>query len=166
MYVAVAGEREALGLFVPATLYSRSSATTVPADPSPFIRLIPSSLYEEWQEGFTGLLAKREAFSLPRPAAPARSQYGAPGIDPFSPESGMPAPAGFGATAGIKKTTGDQAPAASVTSPLKLGESGYCRHKVFGRGKIVQFLPPDKDRVNFPGMGLKVIMGAYLQMEE
>ncbi len=59
----------------------------------------------------------------------------------------------------------EQKVSTAVISPLRQGESGYCRHKVFGRGKIVQFLPPDKYRVNFPGMGLKVIMGAYLEIE-
>ena len=43
---------------------------------------------------------------------------------------------------------------------------GYCRHKVFGRGKIVEQLPPDKCRVNFPGFGLKVILSAFLTLEE
>ena len=43
---------------------------------------------------------------------------------------------------------------------------GFCRHRVFGRGKIVEALPPDKYRVNFPGFGLKVILAAYLSMEE
>jgi DNA helicase-2/ATP-dependent DNA helicase PcrA len=43
---------------------------------------------------------------------------------------------------------------------------GFCRHRIFGRGKIVQHLPPDKYRVNFPGIGLKVIMAAYLSLEE
>jgi DNA helicase II / ATP-dependent DNA helicase PcrA len=43
--------------------------------------------------------------------------------------------------------------------------NGFCRHKIFGRGKIVGFLPPDKYRVNFPGFGLKVIIADYLQME-
>ena len=43
---------------------------------------------------------------------------------------------------------------------------GFCRHRVFGRGKIVEALPPDRYRVNFPGFGLKVILAAYLSMEE
>ena len=45
-------------------------------------------------------------------------------------------------------------------------QCGFCRHRIFGRGKIVQHLPPDKYRVNFPGVGLKVIMAAYLSMED
>ncbi|MCF8106817.1 MAG: ATP-dependent helicase [Desulfohalobiaceae bacterium] len=48
-------------------------------------------------------------------------------------------------------------------SPDKLG---HCRHKIFGRGKVVQFFPPNRYQVNFPGFGLKKIMGDYLEMEE
>ncbi|MCF8030007.1 MAG: ATP-dependent helicase [Desulfohalobiaceae bacterium] len=46
------------------------------------------------------------------------------------------------------------------------GADGYCRHKIFGRGKIVQFIPPNKYKVSFPGFGLKVVIGDYLQFEE
>ena len=55
-----------------------------------------------------------------------------------------------------------------LLSPLKMkdGQSGYCTHRIFGRGKIVQHIPPDKYRVNFPGFGLKVIMANYLTLEE
>ena len=45
-------------------------------------------------------------------------------------------------------------------------QCGHCRHRIFGRGKIVQHLPPDKYRVNFTGFGLKVIMADYLTMGE
>ena len=175
LYVAVTRAKEYLGLCVPATLYNRGSAATVPADPSPFVRIIPATLYEEWLEGFTGL-AKRAAF-VPPPEMARRSPFDFPDDDgpdddgpgrqgperSFTPprreRESLAKPAGGGEEA-------KEAPSASVFSPLKTGESGYCRHKVFGRGKIVQFLPPDKYRVNFPGMGLKVIMGAYLEMEK
>ena len=36
---------------------------------------------------------------------------------------------------------------------------------LFGRGKIVKELPPDKVQVNFPGFGLKVILREYLLLE-
>jgi DNA helicase-2/ATP-dependent DNA helicase PcrA len=52
-----------------------------------------------------------------------------------------------------------EAPAAD---PSRLG---YCRHKIFGRGKIVAALDEGKYRVNFPGFGLKVILADYLKME-
>jgi DNA helicase-2/ATP-dependent DNA helicase PcrA len=45
-------------------------------------------------------------------------------------------------------------------------KDGYCRHRIFGKGKIVRFIPPDKYQVNFSGFGLKVIMGAFLMADE
>jgi DNA helicase-2/ATP-dependent DNA helicase PcrA len=42
---------------------------------------------------------------------------------------------------------------------------GHCRHKIFGRGKLLNFIPPNKYKVNFPGFGLKVIVQDYLQIE-
>ncbi|MBO6170925.1 MAG: ATP-dependent helicase, partial [Desulfovibrio sp.] len=45
------------------------------------------------------------------------------------------------------------------------GELCYCRHRIFGRGKIVRQLPPDKVQVHFPGFGLKVILREYLLLE-
>ena len=44
--------------------------------------------------------------------------------------------------------------------------NGYCKHRIFGRGKVVQFIPPNKYKVSFPGFGLKVVIGDYLQFEE
>jgi len=43
--------------------------------------------------------------------------------------------------------------------------SAYCKHKIFGRGKIVMAMPPNKYKVNFPGFGLKVINSDYLEIE-
>ncbi len=43
---------------------------------------------------------------------------------------------------------------------------GFCTHKIYGRGKIIEHIPPDKYRVNFQHFGLKVIVGQYLQMED
>ena len=180
MYVAVTRAREYLGLCVPSTLYNRGSAVTVPADPSPFVRIIPSTMYEEWLEGFTGL-AKRSALAphqtphqTPQPAR--RSPFDFPPEDEDqSAPSGQarqaasltrPARSGGSIPTPPAAQREDAAGPSGLISPLKSGESGYCHHKVFGRGKIVQFLPPDKYRVNFPGMGLKVIMSAYLQMED
>ena len=47
----------------------------------------------------------------------------------------------------------------------KDGELCYCRHRIFGRGKIIRHLPPDKVQVNFPGFGLKIILSEYLILE-
>ena len=43
---------------------------------------------------------------------------------------------------------------------------GFCRHRLFGRGKIVEEIPPDKYRVHFPGFGLKIILADYLTLEQ
>jgi DNA helicase-2/ATP-dependent DNA helicase PcrA len=46
------------------------------------------------------------------------------------------------------------------------GRLGYCRHKIFGRGKIVAVPSPGKYKVNFPGFGLKIILADYLELEQ
>lgn len=46
------------------------------------------------------------------------------------------------------------------------GALGYCRHKVFGRGKIVEAMPPNRYRINFPGFGLKIIQSDYVLLED
>jgi DNA helicase-2/ATP-dependent DNA helicase PcrA len=43
---------------------------------------------------------------------------------------------------------------------------GACRHKIFGRGKIVERIEPDKYKINFPGFGLKVIVRDYVDLIE
>ena len=48
----------------------------------------------------------------------------------------------------------------------RISASAYCNHKIFGRGKIVMAMPPNKYKVKFPGFGLKVINGDYLEIEE
>jgi DNA helicase-2/ATP-dependent DNA helicase PcrA len=52
----------------------------------------------------------------------------------------------------------------------KTGSSGSarapqtCRHKIFGQGRIVERIEPDKYKINFPGFGLKVIMQDYVEL--
>jgi DNA helicase-2/ATP-dependent DNA helicase PcrA len=41
----------------------------------------------------------------------------------------------------------------------------YCTHKIFGRGKVITHIPPNKYKVNFPGVGLKTVIGDYLEFE-
>lgn len=47
------------------------------------------------------------------------------------------------------------------TDPSKLG---FCQHKIFGKGKIIAQTEPGKYKINFPGFGIKTIMGDYLEM--
>ena len=158
MYVACTRAREHLDLFVPASVYDKASGGTCPALPSPFVRELDSSLYVEWREDYTGGLTMRTPFS------------------PLSGEPSFPRPAPRTAQAAFMQSTPGrfQPEASAKTGPSSLPDApaarpeqcGFCRHKLFGRGKIVQHLPPDKYRVNFPGIGLKVIMAAYLTIEE
>ena len=143
MYVACTRAREDLELFVPATL-------------SPFVRELPFSALEEWQEGYTGRISKRSTSFTGDPA------FSRPSLDIprelANPNAGrvkgvFPPPV-------IPEAKGNRAASKGGAG------CGYCRHKVFGRGKIVEQLPPDKCRVNFPGFGLKVILSAFLTLEE
>ena len=156
MYVACTRAREDLELFVPATLYSRQNGGNEPATPSPFVRELPFSALEEWQEGYTGRISKRSTSFAGDPA------FSRPSLDIprelANPNAGrvkgvFPPPV-------IPEAKGDRAASKGGAG------CGYYRHKVFGRGKIVEQLPPDKCRVNFPGFGLKVILSAFLTLEE
>ena len=156
MYVACTRAREDLELFVPATLYSRQNGGNEPATPSPFVRELPFSALEEWQEGYTGRISKCSTSFAGDPA------FSRPSLDIprelANPNAGrvkgvFPPPV-------IPEAKGDRAASKGGAG------CGYCRHKVFGRGKIVEQLPPDKCRVNFPGFGLKVILSAFLTLEE
>ena len=156
MYVACTRAREDLELFVPATLYSRQNGGNEPATPSPFVRELPFSALEEWQEGYTGRISKRSTSFAGDPA------FSRPSLDIprelANPNAGrvkgvFPPPV-------IPEAKGDRAASKGGAG------CGYCRHKVFVRGKIVEQLPPDKCRVNFPGFGLKVILSAFLTLEE
>ena len=156
MYVACTRAREDLELFVPATLYSRQNGGNEPATPSPFVRELPFSALEEWQEGYTGRISKRSTSFAGDPA------FSRPSLDIprelANPNAGrvkgvFPPPV-------IPEAKGDRAASKGGAG------CGSCRHKVFGRGKIVEQLPPDKCRVNFPGFGLKVILSAFLTLEE
>jgi DNA helicase-2/ATP-dependent DNA helicase PcrA len=69
---------------------------------------------------------------------------------------GMPEPATSAPTTGGPAKGGD-----GGALPM-----GYCRHAIYGRGKIIQHIPPDKYRVNFQDFGLKVIVGRFLEPEE
>ena len=156
MYVACTRAREDLELLVPATLYSRQNGGNEPATPSPFVRELPFSALEEWQEGYTGRISKRSTSFTGDPA------FSRPSLDIprelANPNAGrvkgvFPPPV-------IPEAKGNRAASKGGAG------CGYCRHKVFGRGKIVEQLPPDKCRVNFPGFGLKVILSAFLTLEE
>lgn len=163
LYVACTRARHQLDLYAPTSIYSRADQGTVFAARSPFLRELPAALCEEWTEGYGGVLQKRAAFSaggaassrlqtsrlLPRPSVVDGASEGGGGASPFPPA--------------VLPTQGSTNVQASPAGDVTLG---FCQHKIFGRGKMVKFLPPDKYQVNFPGFGLKVIMADFLHLEE
>ena len=137
MYVACTRARRRLELYAPATIYSRGDYVGTPAVRSPFIRDLPDGLYEEWHELYGGQCVVRG--HIPEKLPPVRL------LPPESAVQARPAPL--------------SAPRAQDGVPQSLG---YCTHTVFGRGKKIRFVPPDKFQVNFPGFGVKTILADFL----
>ena len=144
MYVACTRAREYLGIFAPKNLYRRGQDFSEPAVLSPFIREIETGYLQEYREELSGgMHQKRQpgsGFTFTPPAA----------------SSGASSPSGGSGGAGSETK--------NKTSRTDI--RCYCKHKIFGRGKIVDSIPPDKYRVNFPGFGLKVILADYLELEK
>ena len=139
MYVACTRARRRLDLYAPATVYSRGAYAAMPAVRSPFLRDLSAGLYEEWHEVWNELYGSQ---CVPRGHDPETI----PPTRLLPPESSV-------------KT----APLSASGSQGDLSRSlGYCTHKVFGRGKKIRFVPPDKFQVNFPGFGVKTILADFL----
>lgn len=175
MYVACTRARQDLELYAPAAIYSRAERGSLHVSQSPFVRELSPGLTEEWVEGFGGILSRRgSCFSggggvrgrlLPParqavPAFPGPAGEGTAFDDcQLLPESGSVSPF----QAEVQDSADDAtSPTASTPGTARLC---HCRHRIFGRGKIIKHLPPDKVQVNFPGFGLKVILTEYLLME-
>ena len=147
MYVACTRAKDTLDLFAPSNLYSRMYNDLEPVAPSPFVSELPCGLYDEIYEG--------------RGNSMRRVQQHSGGIAALMHNNVEDVGSARGQGADSKK----EAARRNVQQRADPAKLGHCRHKIFGRGKIVEKLPPDKYRVNFPGFGLKVIIGAYLEME-
>ncbi len=149
MYVAVTRARQCLELYAPTSVYMKGKGS-MPASPSPFVRELPKGLCQEWFEGYDGKLQERgqeqsyaNSYSAPVRLLPkADSKFNSIDNIEFSPEP--------------------QSPQQERNAPLPLG---FCHHTIFGRGKMIKFLPPDKYQVNFMGFGIKTILKDYLRME-
>ena len=164
MYVACTRAKDELALLVPGTLYNRYNNCREPAIPSPFVQELPDSCAERWVEAYTGGLRLKN--DRPGQSVVTESTgYMAPVVCPVPP----PRP-GYGvgprplSAAEVPQPVRQAAPpprSAMDSASVKLG---LCEHKIFGQGKIIADLPPDKVRVNFPGFGLKVIIKDYLKI--
>lgn len=180
MYVACTRARERLELSAPRGLYSRQDGCVCQVSPSPFLSELPAGCCEEWQEGLGGKLmpmahGQRSTMGgyTGGKSLTGTQRFGQSGPERRKsgfddPDDSLPVPpkpvrseSNVFPTSLARQEPAD--PAKPVTDP---GECGYCRHRIFGRGKVVEHLPPDKCRVNFPGLGLKVIIRDFLQFEE
>ncbi len=163
LYVACTRARDSLTLFVPAAVGNFAGGSD-PAAASPFVAALPGSAYEEWRESYVGGLTQVQArtpdlgfyASRASGAVPRRPEPD-PGVDPESRHGGSQLPPDEAPAPAVPA-----APAAPAAAP---GRLGYCRHKIFGRGKIIAAPGPDKFKVNFPGFGVKVILRDYLELE-
>lgn len=80
--------------------------------------------------------------------------------------SGGLAPVNTSPTTGAPSTPTASSSASSSGNGDAPKRLGHCRHKIFGRGKIIATVGDDKYRINFPGFGLKVILSEYVTLEE
>lgn len=165
MYVACTRARKELELYAPATIYNRAERGALTTARSPFVRELAPGLVEEWSEGFGGRVSRRADAAAGLPGgreAQARGGLKAPLPD----EDCQLAPEDWPGPAAVVAGSGVAGPDARATKDAAAGELCYCRHRIFGRGKIVRRIEPDKAQVNFPGFGLKVILTDYLLMED
>lgn len=140
-YVACTRARKTLDIYAPTTIFSRAEQGTAMVAQSPFVREISNKLLEHYNERYGGLLVHANDSS-------SNNIFRIPEkkISDATDEK----------TALTDQKTQNK-------DPQKLG---YCRHRIFGRGKIIKMLDDGKVQVNFPGFGLKVILGEYLMPED
>jgi DNA helicase-2/ATP-dependent DNA helicase PcrA len=184
MYVACTRARDVLELYAPASLFDRTSGGSMPAELSPFLQELDPSLVEQWSEGYGGRFAKRNVLGRGRApgvggfAAPAGtkrmaqagrgegSQLPAWDEDGRMPERSKPlAVDELQAVAGGDSADASGTPANEVFEDIAKGKISRCRHRMFGRGKILGVSGTDKIVADFPGYGVKTIVASYLLVE-
>ncbi len=150
MYVACTRARQCLELYAPSTLYMKGSGP-MHTNPSPFVRELSGGLCEEWYESYGGALHKRgQRGSFDFGHGQSNDTARRP-IQLLPPSSTFKKPA--------SEEVAHSAEHAGHAAPMPLG---YCHHKIFGRGKMIKFIAPDKYQVNFSGFGLKTILKDFL----
>jgi len=67
-------------------------------------------------------------------------------------------------TISVNKDFSKEDGASPATTKVDPSTLGFCQHKIFGKGKIIAQPEPNKYKINFPGFGIKTIIGDYLEM--
>ncbi len=155
MYVACTRAKQCLELYSPSNIYQKGRGS-MPVSPSPFVRELPSGMCEEWYETYDGRKKKRQARNA---AAMHFSDTSVP--KSFSHHDDKEENSIISTTFQSKQTTQETQQDGNAPLPL-----GFCRHKIFGRGKMIKFIAPDKYQVNFTGFGIKTILKDFLLPEK
>ncbi len=148
LYVACTRAKDNLDLFVPLSLYQRASQSFESAMPSPFIRTLETSSYDEYTEEIGGGVYKKikNSSNYANPLEDSKKQASS-----FSPSRFSPPPSSRNDFSSHEKT--------------EYKDLGFCKHKIFGRGKIVSEIDGDKYKINFPNIGLKTILKSFVTLE-
>jgi len=164
MYVACTRAKDELALMVPGSTFNRFNNCREPAVPSPFVQELPELAAERWTETSTGGLRLKDEHI--RPGAMTRDDgWLAPVVLPEPAPRPSYAPGARPVSAAeAPRPQYEAAPPPRSAMDTAQTKFGMCEHKIFGQGKIIAEIPPDKYRVNFPGFGLKVIVKDYLKL--
>ena len=160
LYVACTRAKDSLRLFVPQNVFQRGQGYEERATPSPFIREIHPHLYEEVFEQYGGVLVKQSMAKSPMKTGQTKTSI----LESF--KNAMEYEDNSIKQQRKKDSIVFDKPREEQTFIAPLKKLGFCHHKVFGKGKIIEELEGEKVRVNFPGIGLKVIMKNYLTFED
>lgn len=167
LYVACTRAKDSLRLFVPQNILQRGQGFEERATPSPFIKEVHPYLYEEVLEQYGGVLVKqglaKSAAQSVRPKTSVLESFRAAMAEGGAVPASQKAPIVFDAP---RADTAEESGTAGKSAAKPAMKLGFCRHKVFGRGKIIEEVDAEKVRVNFQGIGPKVILKAYLTFEE
>ncbi len=162
-YVACTRSKNTLSLFAPQNIFQRSQGYEERAVPSPFITEIPNDLYEEYFEQYGGVLIKREKTINTTPYIKQAALNKSSNHIIYRHTTEDEENSGQNVEKPVNKIENEQDKTEAQTIQNK--GLGYCKHKIFGRGKVVEEIDQDKIRVNFSGFGLKVIMKNYVIFE-
>ncbi|KAB1441167.1 ATP-dependent helicase [Pseudodesulfovibrio senegalensis] len=113
---------------------------------------VPKTIYNRFNGVSEPALPSPFVLELPSHTFSRLREAYSGGMEPQISKKATPAAAGHpsGETAG------------SSNKPSE--KLGFCKHKIFGKGKIIARVEPNKYRINFPGFGLKVIIEDYVEL--
>ncbi len=163
MYVACTRARKNLDLFVPNALYSKIHNGYESALTSPFIRSIDPEKYLLYQEVEHGQVFQKRQYTNYRDPLEEKNRLEAALFQKQSSQIGNKSLKEDFLQKKINENNENQPTQEHIA---KYKKYGYCKHKVFGRGKIIEEIDNEKYRINFPNIGLKVILKNYVTLED